>query len=1468
MGHFSGLLTLLAVLCCLNRVTGEVYYITINSSDVCTVQPCLTFSQFAANLSRYLHSDNTTLVFLPGTHHLSNVNLTLSNVKSFMMKSENSTAQIKCTNDSSMHFSQLQCIHITDLEFTGCGGNQVIQVKEFLVTDTTFEGQENSGTALELSGTTAQIVNCTFVSNRKGSYRESVKVYVDGSGLTFKNGFVGGAIIATNSTTVTISQSKFEDNKAESIGGAIFADNYSTINITDNVSFIDNFADVTGGVLYSSTGVIAIISSCTLSNNKATNILYTITSTLTIEASEFHNNAASGLGVLYLVDSSVTIEASEFSANKGGVLYLHSCSITIKASEFYNNVAILYSVLYPYNSSVTIEASEFHDNNASTSSLLYSIGSNITIEGSVFYRNRALSMRGVLTSQQHSTVTVGNCNFTDNTSPRGAVIFAEGSNKIQYHNHLLIDRNLGSAPIYLSGSEFRGNDSGNFIFSNNHGSLVAVNSNVTFSGYTKFVNNQPNATTGTVQEGGAITLLQSNVFFDGECSFEHNHAENGGAIHSTESKFYVNGDVTIAHNTATGNGGGVYLESTSELNCQRDSIFVLYNNTAVSKGGGLHAISSSIKASFYRPSLVLGYNNYYSDSYISTKMNIVKNKAKFGGGLALEANAKLNILKYCYSNYTTNTTMFTGNSAEYGGAVYVNDDTNSGTCASYPKTECFFQVLALYDQSSISGSIILKCMYFSENTANISGATLYGGLLDRCTISLFAEVYQKYAPVDIERNNPRDGGIAYFKNVSTIIADVSISSDPVRVCFCTNISSSMHDCTDQDRKLNKEVKKGEAFTVSLIAVDQVGQPVCATIQASLSSAESGLGEGQLSKNISTNCTDFTFNVVSPHGSETLALYASDGPCRNVELSRATVKINFHPCTCLIGLQVVEMQITNCTCECHSDISRYMERCDSHNGSLVKNNSRAWISYINDTSLSGYLVYPNCPFDYCLSTSLQFNLNDQPNGADAQCAFNRSSLLCGSCQSGLSLSLGSSRCLLCPDYWPALFIAITIAAILAGIALVTLLLLLNMTVAVGTLNGLIFYANVVYAYQSILLPFEETNLITVFISWLNLDLGIDACYFPGMDTYIKTWLQLAFPAYVIFLVVSIIIISYYSTKFSNLIGKKDPVATLATLILLSNAKLVEVCFKSLTVGILQYPYGSNETLRVWLPDATVKYLSGKHIPLFITAIFILLLCLVYTALLFSWQWLLHLPKWRIFKWSRNPKIQTFIETYHLPYTPKHRYWTGLLLIARIVLYLVAAVNVSNDPIIALTAITFVVCCIVLLKAFIINLRYRKWSIEVLETFFCLNVLFFTIFSSYALGKERIHQEAIAYTSVTITIVVLLLIILCHVYTYTSLFSKIKRTMLGRKIDRLFTDTDPKPKPRLRRYSPPPDDDDSHRFHDRDLLDELDSGDYDDTPPLHGPSSVEPTFSVVELPQHPEGANPLGISADSAECGDKI
>ena len=85
-------------------------------------------------------------------------------------------------------------------------------------------------------------------------------------------------------------------------------------------------------------------------------------------------------------------------------------------------------------------------------------------------------------------------------------------------------------------------------------------------------------------------------------------------------------------------------------------------------------------------------------------------------------------------------------------------------------------------------------------------------------------------------------------------------------------------------------------------------------------------------------------------------------------------------------------------------------------------------------------------------------------------------------------------------------------------------MLNLTVAVGTLNVLIFYTNIVASNFSIFFPFSSPNFITVFISWLNLDIGIDTCFFRGMDAYWKVWIDLLFPAYLISLVILVIFIT--------------------------------------------------------------------------------------------------------------------------------------------------------------------------------------------------------------------------------------------------------------------------------------------------------------------------------------------------------
>ena len=375
--------------------------------------------------------------------------------------------------------------------------------------------------------------------------------------------------------------------------------------------------------------------------------------------------------------------------------------------------------------------------------------------------------------------------------------------------------------------------------------------------------------------------------------------------------------------------------------------------------------------------------------------------------------------------------------------------------------------------------------------------------------------------------------LQYLVDISTGNSNQSITSYPVQLCQCTN---GQPDCSNKILK-SIHVMRGDVFILPLLAVDRTYNPVNATIRGLLHSPQSDLVRGQLTQ-IPDQCTDIPFRILSPPTiySEELTLYPSDDLCQDTELSMLKVNVTFLPCSCPIGFEVLNQHSRSCRCTCDSRIRQYTTECNISTN-LVQRHDNYWISYINNTEDNGYLVH-KCPFDYC-NVSAPINLN-LPNGSDAQCTLNRTlnrvGVLCGACEHGLSLSLGSSKCLHCPDYWPALFVSITLFAILAGIGLVALFLWLNITVAVGTLNGLLFYANIVAANRVVLLPYPKPNAITIFISWLNLELGIDVCYIKGMNTYIKTWLQLVFPTYIIILVLLLILLSHYSSKFSKLIAK--------------------------------------------------------------------------------------------------------------------------------------------------------------------------------------------------------------------------------------------------------------------------------------------------------------------------------------------
>ena len=1205
-----------------------------------------------------------------------------------------------------------------------------------------------------------------------------------------RNSAYSAGVVFAFSSMFSVFGSSFFLNKAIGYGGVIVFSNGELVSESDNSTLANSTVpDVIPYVIEqcsfsfnsaNSGGVItfyvcdAIIKACQFHHNAANDtggVADLTVSTLYISGTTFTSNKANSGGVLHAQRSKlITVEECIFSSNSaillGGTIVIFSGTMIIKMSQFNTNtVSYGGGALQVENSTLFMDRCMFFSNRATIGGALLILSSNSTIQSCQFLHNTALSdgegyrdqiIRRYGTSYFYNTANNGGAMYLSNSSVNIQTSSAESSNKtLVAHNHakrgaaiyvlnstltiyglVTITQNTATEYSTVYVTESIGHFTGTLVISNNLGSLLAYNSNITFTGKMLFQNcSSLQENTAKFEEGGAVTLYQSNVVIKGDCTMEDNEAKNGGAMLVTESKVFISGTTVIAHSKASVHGGGVYLFQ-SEINCQQNCKFQLMENSATEKGGGIHAVSSLIKimcnmiGTYYFDKSITQFEDY-SGEYLM----FMNNSALRGGGLSLESNSKLYVLKRIELNFDNNTRNittpeniiadsihFTSNSAMYGGAVFVDDNTDSGTCASTSseitshRTECFFQVLALHTLTV--SNIYLVHYRFSQNYAKISGSTLYGGLLDRCTLSPFSEVHNKYG--DLGTFN----GLEYFDLVSMDTSEISLSSQPVQLCICTDHSPN---CSyEQPGRI--KVRKGDTFNVSLVAVDQTYQPINAIIQGYLESTESDLIEGQVTQIQSDHCTNISFRILSPHTSELLTLYASDGPCKDAKLSIRTFSIQFLPCTCPVGFQPLESaNETNCLCECHDDIAEYVQ-CNSTTASLIRQ-SNVWITEVtlgmeSDSKLR-YFVYDHCPFDYCSPITTNINLN-LPNGVDMQCALNRAGILCGSCKPGLSLSIGSSLCLQCPDHWPFLLVVIVAAAALAGIVLVTALLVLNMTVAVGTLNAIIFYANIIASNKSLFLPFSQSKFITVFISWLNLEFGIDVCLFHTMDAYTKTWLQLAFPIYLIVLVAGIIIISDHSPKLSRLFRKKNPVATLATLVLLSYTKLLQVVIAALSFGVLKYPDGLREI--VWLTDASIKYLSGKHVALFIVTLLILLIGTIYTTLLFSWQWLLRSPKSFILKWVGNTKVYSFMETYHAPYTPKHRYWTGLLLFVRAVVYIVSAINVSGDPQITFLSITYSVSFIVLLKALIASSVYKNTADDVLDMLVYINTLLFVTYSN--------------------------------------------------------------------------------------------------------------------------------------------
>ena len=218
-------------------VTGlaQVYYITPSPEDPCpTEATCLTLSQFANSLnSSYNHVEtNVTLIFL-SEHHGLEKELVFENIDALFMLSNSTSTVITCYHHTNLRFTSINIVRISNLNFIGCAGNVVKYVNYFVLKESTFTGLgEFIGTALKLSGTVANLVRSSFISNKAVKLYSVTCYYAQEHVETT----AGGAIVSINSSVV-IMESSFVTNRAE-VGGAVFSVLHSNITTINSINFL------------------------------------------------------------------------------------------------------------------------------------------------------------------------------------------------------------------------------------------------------------------------------------------------------------------------------------------------------------------------------------------------------------------------------------------------------------------------------------------------------------------------------------------------------------------------------------------------------------------------------------------------------------------------------------------------------------------------------------------------------------------------------------------------------------------------------------------------------------------------------------------------------------------------------------------------------------------------------------------------------------------------------------------------------------------------------------------------------------------------------------------------------------------------------------------------------------------------------------------------------------------------------
>ena len=1390
------MLLCLFLLCSICNVNSTTSYVKPSEESAsCPDQPCLMLNEYAAAVTQYF-TDNTTFIFLPGYHHL-DTPIRIENASGLAFRTMNSnvdlSTQVLFSPLANMTWAGCDEIAIHDLVFILSGNLDTtthfsalvfIETNNCALSQLLFESNSTlQSTAVRTYSSRVSITNVTVVGAKSllgaalFTYNSTINLF--GENFFTNNTATQGGAMGFYSTVCTFNGNNyFIGNTAQynkdyfslfPDGGAVHCDS-SVLSFNGSTTFQDNKVDIPKGSLFAYAadgGAMAIYSNSRVTFEQTADTLFT------------SNSAPSNGGAISISDSDISLQQGKvvfeknycsLSASFGGAIAgLSNANIRCIGDgiRFSGNHAHAFGgAISAFASDLYLERTTFEGNSANTGGAVnYKNGLSLRVSSCRFLNNSAMSSfsSAIYVDTSTTDVVFDGVNYFERNQGRVGTVNFFYTNVIfnginTFVNNSLTD-SLGAASLSITSSSVLLN--GMSIFDNNYGmeggGLYGYLSNITIAGNCSFVRNAAslyggglwirNSTlflSGLVQfsmnqaksRGSALYAVNSSVTIDGNVTVEHcmelqylgfltgsislydshiivtghltsryNRASDGGSISVYNGKVDIQGCVQFLRNVVRHHGGAIFATTNSKLILRGNCTLFQFNKA--DQGGAIYIIDSSIS---------------FSGSH-----NFIQNEARVGGAIALSGSSKMMLDDFLTVN-------FVGNNASVGGVIHYTDAFSLSQCSdslAQDRRECFLELSA---ESNIH-------LNFTSNTATSAGSILYGGQLGRCKLYLGGGT--------IDNCGNRVGGdysenaIDTFHEISTIVdtddSNVTsyISSDPIQICRCDEENS--FDCSSE---IDIKTIRGKQFPLMVVTVGQNKGIVPSSVRTSLDNGVK-ISPSQRIQDTKKVCTRISYRLSSETDTAKLVLFP-DGPCRDTGNARLKVNINFLPCPDGFALEGSD-------CVCDKRLQQYTTNCSVDHNYIVRDANTFWMGTLYDNgTYAGLILHSGCPFDYCKNTAVFVELID----LDIQCAHNHSGTLCGACKANYSIALGTLHCLPCSNAYLALILPFAFA----GIALVAVILLLNLSIATGTINGLIFYANIVQANGAVYFPQGATNILTVFIAWLNLDLGIETCFYDGMNSYAYTWLQFAFPFYIWFLIGLIIIACRYSNKLSNALGERKPVAALATLFLLSYSKILRTVIVALTSTSLLYP--DESTKLVWIYDGNVPYFQRiDHIILGIVSILVLLLLFIpYTLLLLFGGWIQAHSQWRMLSWIN--KIKPFMDDNYAPYRKETRYWPGCLLLIRCALLLTFAFNIQGYASVNLLAVTSV-CAAFASVAWIRNRIYTELHNDILEASFFLNLLILSV-ATYHVKEVGGSQVWAANVSIGVAFVTFIIILLYHIY----------------------------------------------------------------------------------------------------------